>query len=188
MTSTLLLPELAREIAGSNRRVAESLATESRRLEDLQQEMNEPEALRKRAARSAQGATTATLSRNADIAGVWQRTLEILEDGLAGDQAKELLQNVLDIIDSWLGIAQKSRDIWRLATALGNSAEGLAELDAAEQEAKRVRTAVEKMQVFFSRTRQPLDVARLEKGRADVAEGRFKNPEQMRSGLGGANT
>jgi hypothetical protein len=184
--SMLLLPELAREMASSNRRVAEFLEVESQRLEKLRGEIHEAETLKKMATRSALGATMATLGRKADVAGVWQRTLEILKDGQEGEQAKTLLHDVGDIIDSWLRLAQKSRALWALAEALGTSPEGLEELEAAEKEAKRVQTAVEKTQLFLSSARSPIDAGRLQKGEEDFIETKFKNPDEMRSRLGGA--
>jgi hypothetical protein len=180
--SALLLPELARETAGSNRRVAEKLEAESRRLEQLREKAEDGQALKKQATRSARGATGTTMSRKADVLGLWQHALEVFADGLEGGQARDLLQTLRESIDSWLRLAEDCRAMWRFAATLGSPPQGPEGLDAAEEEVKRVKAAVEKMQAFLSRPRPPVDVGRFEKGREDLAQGRYRTGAQIRSG------
>ena len=180
--STLLLPELAQELAGSNGRVAESLEAESRWLEKLRGECQEVEALKKRAVRGARRATGATVNRKAEVLGVWQLALEDLEDGLAGEQSKEILLNVQTIIESWLRLARNSRAMWTFAAAIGSSPEGLEGLSAAETEVQQVKASLEQMQAFLTRARPPVDGALLEGGRQEIARGRYKTAEQIHSG------
>src|SRR5207244_1698036 len=121
--SALLLPELAREMSGSNLRVAETLEAETLRLEELRGKPDEAEALKRHAPRSARGATSTALSRRADIVGVWKLALELFEDGLNTEQAQVMLQAMRITIDNWLRVVQNCRDLWRLVAELGGSPE-----------------------------------------------------------------
>ena len=181
--SALLLPELAREESGSNLRVAETLEAESLRLEELRGKPEEAEALKKRAARSAQGATSTTLSRRANIVGLWQLALEHFEDGLSAEQSQELLEAIRNTIDNWLRVVQDCRELCRLLSEVSGSPEGLGEgLVAAEEEVKRVKVAAEKMHAFITRARLPIDPGLLERGRKEIAENRYRTAEQIRAG------
>jgi hypothetical protein len=180
MPSQLLL-RLAREMAESNRRAAAAVEAESWQSATPQ----EADALRRRGARAAQDLTRFTLSRRAEARDVWDGALEVLREGATGEESREVLQVVQDISDSWLALAQKTRELWRDVTAASGAApEGLDELDAAEREVKEVKAAAEKMHAFLARTRTPLDPALLRQGREEVEQGRFKTPEEMRSRLG----
>jgi hypothetical protein len=148
--------------------------------------VEELKALKTRAAQSAKSATAATLSRKAETLGVWQIALDIFRDGLGDVQSKEVLQNVLDSVDSWLRLVQNSREMWRFAAALGNTPEGLEELGTAEDEIKQVKAAVEKMSAFLGRPRPPVDPSLLDRGRNEIAQGRYRTAEQIRAGRGPA--
>lgn len=181
--SALLLPELAWEMSGSNRRVADALEAESRRLEELRGKPDQTEALKRRAPQSARGATSSTLSRRANIVGLWQLALEQFGDGLSGEQSQELLQAIRSTIDNWLRVVQNCRELWRLVAEVGGGPpEGLEGLDATEEEVRRVRAAVEKMHAFITRDRAPIDAGLLERGRKDFIEKRYRTAEQIRSG------
>ncbi len=182
--TTLLLPELARELARSNRVVAEALEAEARQLQELRSEMDEAETLKKRAVRSARDATSTTISRKAEVLGIWQQTLARLEDGLSAERSQEMLQDARAILESWLRLAQNSRDLWELAATLGNRPEGLEGLSAAEMDIQQIRGAVEKTHAFLTRTRPPVDIALLERGRKEIAQGRYKTADQIRSSSG----
>jgi hypothetical protein len=180
--SALMLPELAREMSGSNRRVAETLEAESLRLEELRRKPEEAEALKRRAPRSARGATSTTLSRKANIVGLWELALEHFEEGLSTEQSQEMLQAIRNTIDNWLRAVRDCRDLWRLVEQVGGSPEGLEGLDAAENEVRRIREAVEKMHAFITRPRPPIDPSLLERGRKEIVENRYRTAEQIRSG------
>lgn len=180
--SALLLPELAREMSGSNLRVAETLEAESLRLTERRGKPEEAESLKRHAPRSARGATSTTLSRRADIVGVWKLALELLEDGLSAEQSQEMLQAIQNTIDNWLRAVQTCREMWRLVAEVGGSPEGLEGLDAAEAEVRQVRAAVEKLRAFFTRARLPIDPGLLERGRKEIVEKRYRTAEQIRSG------
>ena len=180
--STLLLPELAREVAESNRRVADSFEAELQRLEQLRTEAKESGALKRRAARSARGAASNTLSRKAEVVGAWQHALELLEDGLSTEQAKGILQEIRHIIESWLNLARHCRALGTFATTLGSPPEWLAGLNAAETEVQQVKVAVENMHTFFSRPRPPVNPALLELGRSEIAGGHYRSGQQICAG------
>jgi hypothetical protein len=179
--SALMLPEIAREMSGSNRRVAETLEAESLQLEELRGKPEEAEALRRRAPRSARGATSTTLSRRANIVGLWQFALEFFEDGLSAEQSQEILQAIRNTIDNWFRVVQDCRDLWRLVAEVGGSPEGLEGLNAAENEVRRISEAVEKMHAFITRARPPIDPGLLERGRKEIAQNRYRTAEQIRS-------
>jgi hypothetical protein len=180
--SMLLMPELAREMVGSNRRVADSLEAESRQLQELRPQADDIDALKRRAARSARSAVLAALSRQAEAGDFWQSALDEFTDGVGDAQSNRLLQDVRDIIDSWFRLGQHSREMVRVAVALGNPPEALEELDAAERTIRHMKAAVEKMDAFLHGSRRPIDAALLAKGREDVAQGRFRTAEQIRAG------
>jgi hypothetical protein len=136
--STLLWPELAREKAGSYSRVAASLEEELRQIEDLRSKEDGREALKRRAARGARWAMADTLRSEAEILDFWRSTLDIFKEGVGDVPSNEMLQNVRDIIENWLRLARNSREMLRLAAALGHPPEGLEELSAAEVEVGQV--------------------------------------------------
>jgi hypothetical protein len=180
--SALMLPELAREMSGSNRHVAEALEAESLRLEELRGKPEETEALKRRAPQSARVATSTTLSRRANIADLWQLTLELFEGGLSAEQSQEMLQAFRNTIDDWLRGVQKCREMWKLVANLGGAPEGLEALNAAEAQVGRIRAAVDKMHGFMTRARPPIDPSLLERGRKEIAEGRYRTADQIRAG------
>jgi hypothetical protein len=167
---------LAQQIADLNRRIAESADTDlapSEKPED-------PAARRRRACRAARHLTRFTMTRSGDARDAWQAVVEILGDGTAAEEARELVQTARTIIDSWLTLSQKARAVWQgVAAETGASPEGLEELAAEEERVKELRATVEKTHAFLSDDRRPVDLARLQKGREDMAQGRFKKPEEM---------
>jgi hypothetical protein len=180
--SLLLLPELANEMSGSNRRVAEALEAESLQLEELRGKPGETETLKRRAPQSARGATSDTLSRKVNIVSVWQLALDLLREGLTVEQAQEILQAMQNSIDNWLRVARWCRELCRRAAEAGASLGELEALAAAEEEVGRIGAAVERMHAFVTRARPPIDVGLLEKGRQQIAENCFETAEQIRSG------
>ncbi len=184
--SALLLPELAREMAGSNRRVAATLEAESHRLEKLRAEEEGSEGLARWARLGARGATAATLSRKVEVLGLWQQTQGVFAEGLNGERALGLLQIVLETIESWLFLARVGRAVWTNVEALGGPVEGTEGLRAAEEEITRAKGQVEKIYAFLTRPRFPVDPALLEKGQEEIARGKYKIVDQIRSARGPA--
>ena len=88
----------------------------------------------------------------------------------------------VDTINNRLRVVQDCRELWRRATEVGCSPEGLEGLDAAEAEVNRVRAEVENMHAFLTRARPPLDPVLLEKGRKEISENRYRTADQIRSG------
>jgi hypothetical protein len=175
--SSLSMPQLGRDIVESYRKASVSVG-ETLRLDPSQN----TDSVRRRAARSARELIRFTLSRRGDARAVWQGALEVIEDGLNGEQSREVMRVVQDVIDRWFGLARKSRDWWRdVEAATGAKPELLDELDAAEKDVQDVRSAAEKVLGFLTRPRPPIDPARLEQGIKDIAEGRFKTAEQAQS-------
>jgi hypothetical protein len=167
---------MAQQIADLNRRIAESADA------DLAPPVKpeDPAARRRRACRSARHLTRFTLSRSADARDVWQAVVEILGDGAAAEEARGLVLIARAIIDSWLALAQKSHAVWHaVAAETGASQERLEELAAEEERVKELRATVEKTLAFLTGGRRAVDLARLQKGREDMAQGRFKKPEEM---------
>jgi hypothetical protein len=170
------LLSLAQQIADLNRRIAESADTDLAPPEKPE----DPAARRCRACRAARHLTRFTMTRSADAKDAWQAVVEILGDGTAAEEARELVEIARTIIDSWLALAQKACAVWQgVAAETGASPEGLEELAAEEERVKELRATVEKTHAFLTGGRRPVDLARLQKGREDMAQGRFKKPEEM---------
>lgn len=170
------LPRMAQEIVDLNRRIADSAEA------DLltPDEPEDADSRRRRGCRAARHLTRFTLNRSSDTRDVWQAVLEILGDGVAAEEAKELVLIARTSIDSWLALTQKTRAVWQsVAAETGASPEGLEEIAAEEERIKELRGTVEKMYAFLTGGRQALDLARLQKGREDMAHGRFKKPEEL---------
>lgn len=176
----LMSPGLVTELSGGDRRLAEALETELQRLATLRSKPDQAEALKRDAPRSAQEATSITLSRQATIVGVWDLALKHFEDGSSAEQAHEMLQAIRHTIDNWLRAVRDCRDLWKLVAEVGGSPKGSEGLDSAEQEVKRLALAVENMRAFMTRARPPIDPDALERGRTEIAENRYRTADQLR--------
>jgi hypothetical protein len=165
-----LMPELARERADSNRKIA-AIAEAAR--------------LRREGAPAARKLTRLAIARGPDAREQWQEVTEALRGGLSGETATEVVGVTLEVADTWLEMARVAR---QLCVEAGAGPEGLEQLDEVEKEVRQVRTEAERTQAFLTRPRPPIDAERLEKGRRDIAEGRFKTAEEIgasRTGQGG---
>src|SRR5258708_2970289 len=105
--SNLAIPHLMKETAEFNRRVADSVEPEFWRAG----KPDDAVSLRRRGMREARQLTRFTLSRSWDCRAAWDTALEVLGDGVAGEEATEVLQIARDIIDSWLQLAEKARAV-----------------------------------------------------------------------------
>lgn len=163
-----LMPELARERAESNRKVA-ALAEAARQ--------------RREGAPAARALTQLAITRGLEARQCWQEAIEALRGGLSAEGAREVVGLALDVTNSWLAIVRTARLLWEEA---GSPAEGTEQLDAVEKEVEQARAAAARAHAFLTGPRPPIDAARLEKGRQAVAEGRFKTAEEIRSARRGA--
>src|SRR5438105_13014884 len=101
--SALLLPELARENAAYNRRVTTSVETVARRLETSSRSLTS----------DAREALRYTLAQAAEARSLWQGTQALFTDGVEGGEARAALRAVLDVFDSWFGLAKSTRELWQ---------------------------------------------------------------------------
>jgi hypothetical protein len=167
---------MAQQIADLNHRIAASADADL----SPSEKPEDPASRRRRACRAARHLTRFTMTRSTDARDVWQAVVEILEDGAAAEEARKLVLIGRATIDSWLVLAQKARAVWQgVAAETGANPEGLEELAAEEERIKELRAAVERTHAFLTGGRRPVDLARLQKGREDMAQGRFKKPEEM---------
>jgi hypothetical protein len=122
------------------------------------------------------------LSQKHGAKTAWRDAQKVIEGGVTGDKAREVIGIARSIIETWFSLAQKARELCRdLEATTGPVSEMLAELEKAEEEASQVRNAVETMHGFLNRTKPPIDAVRLEKGKQSVAEGRYKTADEIRS-------
>jgi hypothetical protein len=175
----LPVPQLAREIIDSNQRVLDALATEP----PLPTDGNgDAAAERRRAARAARQLTRFTVNRAADARQSWQLALEILHDGIGGEEAEGLVGLSCAMIQSWLALAEKTRQVWQdIEAKTGATPEGLEELGVVEAEIKGSQSAAERTLAFLRRDRKPIDLTRLQRGQEDAEQGCFKNAEDVAS-------
>ncbi len=172
-----LPPELSREMVEFNRKLADSVKSrwEGRRGEDAA-------SLRRRGTRAARELTRFALSRSSDARAAWEGALEFIEEGVRGEDAREAVQVARNVIDSWLALAQQARELWQdVAATTGAIPEGLGELDAAEAEVTKIKSAADQTHAFLNRARPPVDPALLEKGQEEIAQGRYRTAEQIHS-------
>jgi hypothetical protein len=138
--------------------------------------------LRCRGTRAARELTRFALGQKDEAEAVWQAAQQVIQEGVTGDEAREVVGIARSIIESWFSLVQKARDLWReVAAATGAAPEMLSELGKAEEEASRLRMAVERINAFFNRPKPPIEAARLEKGVQSIAEGRYKTAKEIRS-------
>ena len=175
----LLLPELARENAASNRRVAQSVTTAAQRMGTVEEAEEKRVTLRQ----SAREAMRYTLAQATEARSLWQGTLTLFEDGLEGGEAREALRAMAEVFEAWFGLDKTTRELWQRAIQTGAVSQGLEELDAASHDVATAHKAAEELDAFLGRTRPPVDATMLENARQAIAQGRYKTPELVRSRL-----
>jgi hypothetical protein len=181
--SLLLLPELARENAASNWRAAHSVETEAQLWDTLRHVDDKLATLRRKVAWSAREAVRHTLVQASESRSLWQGTLSLFDDGLEGDEAREVLQAVLAVFESWFGLVKSTRELSDRAVQAGVAPEALTELDAAVRDIEVIQRTAQQMRGFLGRPLPPVDPLRLAKARQTVAQGQFKDPEAIRAQL-----
>ncbi len=180
--ATLLVSELAREHAASNRRVAQSVQAEARRLEEVGQPGIDVANLTRRGTRGAREALRITRAKAAEARQLWDAGMAFFEDGLAGDEARGLIQAFADFFDSWFDLAAATRDyVHHTAAQAGVSPAGEEDLDTACRDVEALRKAAAELRDFLNRPLAPVDPAALERAREAVAQGRYQTPEAVRS-------
>jgi hypothetical protein len=182
---SMLLPDLARGRADSNRRAADLLDAEARHLTELRRLHAELGTLRRRVARNAREALRYTLLELGESRHVWQEVRALFEEGLEGHEARRAIQAAVDYFDSWLGLEKSTRELWRIAEQAGATPEGLEQLDAASREAGALRAAAEKLRDFLTRPPSPVDPAVIERARQAIARGEYKDADAVRASLRG---
>jgi hypothetical protein len=181
--SMLLLPELARETAASNQRIARSVQTAATRSEELRQGHEKPASERQQLMRTAREALRYTLGQAAEAQGQWQDTLSLLGDGLEANEARDVLQAAVDVLDSWFVLLNSTRDLLQVAERSGAAPEGREDLDAAQREMEKVKAAADEMRAFLGRAWPPVDPALLDKARQAITHGKYKTAEAIRAGF-----
>jgi len=176
---SLLLQDLAREKAASNRRIAQAVELASERAEELRKVEATLGNPRMRTARNAREAMRYALLEAAETRTIWQSTRELFEEGLEGGEAKQILHSMLELFESWFGLAKTTRNLCQQAVAIGVRPEGLENLDVAEGQVQGSKKAADEMKAFLSRPRPPVSPGLLEKARQAVAQGRFKSPKYV---------
>src|SRR4051794_3850490 len=99
--SKLTMPQLAQEMAESNRRAADAVPLGSWRTETPQ----DAPATRRRAIRSARQLTRFTLGRKSDARIVWDSVVEVVQEGAATEDLREMVQLALVGMNNWLRLA-----------------------------------------------------------------------------------
>src|SRR5208282_1416719 len=150
----MLLSDIARENAACNQRLAHSMEMEGQRLEQLRagleqlQELKGKEALRRRITRNAGESLRYTLRQSTEAQSIWDGTLADVEDGMEGGDARQSLHAVLEVFNSWFGLAKATRDLWQVAVANGAIPEGLESLEAAVSQVEGLKKAAEELSDF----------------------------------------
>lgn len=174
--STLLLPDLARENAASNRRVARSV-------EQLRPKLEAVKSAPRDLANGAREALRYTLVRAAEVRDFWQAALALLEEGLEGGESRDVVQAVLEAFDSWLTLVESTRGLCAGVVQGDHGQLPLTELDAASDEMQRLREAVVELHGFLGRPWPAIDSQVLARARQAVAQGRYLTAEAVRNRL-----
>ncbi len=184
---TQLLPELARESADFNRRIASTVDTEARQLESLDASHDQQaSSRRRRAARSARQALRFTLAQVPKADDFWQDLLALFDEGLRGDEARDASRFAREVVESCSELVRSTRELWDVAARAGATPEGLADLDALSRRVEELKAAAEQTHAFLNRPLPTVDPAVLDAAEAAVAGGHYKTPEQIRARLPGS--
>jgi hypothetical protein len=139
-----LLEELAEETSTSNRRIAERLDAEFRRLTGLleeqerslaavQQGLADRSGLCARSVESAEQATDHVVARMAEIEGIWKSLLNALKRNPLREDAEAMLSAALALFESGRVLLGRPSELWKFALALGAKSDRPGELAAAGQ-------------------------------------------------------
>ena len=190
----MLLEDLAKETSASNRRVFDRLHAEARDLHklereavELQQKVIDSAALRaleelhQQVVDSAQQATEYALSRIPQAEGVWRSALALLRKKPSEDEAKRLLQNLLNVFESDLGIVEACRTLWAITEQLKIAPERLDELDRAEGRFQELAAQAKLALEHRIHGWQPADPDRLALGLQRAREGKTVKADEARA-------
>lgn len=182
----LLLSELVRENAASNRRVAQSVAAAARQSEGLRELQQQLLAVRRNCARNAREGVRYALGQADAVRRFWRELQALFEDGLEGGEAREMLQGTVEAFDAWFDLAESVRGLWDSATRAGVAPESAEELNTAQRDLERFRNAARELLPLLTRPRPPVPLEILEVARQGVAAGQYQTPEAMRARLQGS--
>jgi hypothetical protein len=173
--STLLLSDLARENADSNHRVAQAVEMAAERVVTLGQVQEKLPISRVKVIEDCRAALRYTLRQSDEVCSLWRGAMAYLRRGLEGDEARALLDVVVEAFDSWFGLVKSTRDLWQKARLATVVPEMLQELDKACSQVEQSRKHALEGRDFLNRPRPPVDPALLETARQEVAQGRYSN-------------
>lgn len=175
---TLLL-EMAQAKAASNRRVALSVGATSRRLGSLADLKTELAAWRRTIGLEARAAQRFVIVAAQEMREMWRNVREFFEEGIEGGEGKELLQSVLDLGETWQGMAQSVREFLLIVQDAGVVLEEPGALDAAESEVRGDVAAAAKLMTLLTCPRPPIDPAVLAERARRAKAGQVKRPEEV---------
>jgi ribosomal protein L17 len=180
-----LLSDLARARAASSRNASQSVKTATQHLEEARRFAKMVDTLRRSAAAGARSALRYTLAEAEELRALWEEVKEEFKTGVATEDGTELLRVVLDSFDSWLDLADAAYTYRNLAAEMGVEITPPERLVTTISEMKGLKATVERFQDFLSRPRPPVDPARLQAARQEVAQGRVKGPDAIRKDVCG---
>jgi hypothetical protein len=182
--ATLLLPQLARESAATNQRVTCAVTAAARGAPELHERQNEGSTNHHRAEGNAREALRYTLGQATAVGDLWKAAIALLQDGLEGNEARALLDTVLEAIASWLGLAKATKDLVQTTLPAGTVPDGWPALENACQNVEECRKVAQDLRDFLNRPRSPVDPVVLEQAREAIAQGRYCDAAAMRSRFG----
>jgi hypothetical protein len=180
--SMLLLPELARENAASNRRIAHSVESAARDFGQLRPPEDQIQSVRQQTTRIWREALGYTLRQAVEARNLWQSARALLEEGLEKDEAVTVVQAAVEVFDSWIKLLEPTRELWQAAAQYGANLDGFIDLNSASVDLLALRDTAEQLRGFLVGPRAPVDPGLLDEARQAMAQGRFKSPEAIRAG------
>jgi hypothetical protein len=176
-----LIPDLARAMTDSNRRVAELVDAEVRRAEALREIQAEADTLRQRVAREAREVTRHMIAVTNEVEGLWSSALEALREGIPTDLQLNVLRAAVTVADSSRSYLKSARSLWSTVSDLGGEVEGAEVLAAAGRAFDRVRSEATRALEARTTPWQPADPDRLEQGRQELREGKALSPDEAKA-------
>jgi hypothetical protein len=176
----MLLEDLAEETSASNRRAADRLDTEARRLDELREAATARDEFLARAVESARQAADYALARMAEAEGVWRSALASLQKTPTGDKAERLLRIHLSVFESGRRLVRAARALWQIPEQISAAQERLDDLNRAERWFEELAEQVKQALEHRERGWQPTDPARLGLGLQLAREGKVVKEDEAR--------
>lgn len=176
-----LFEDLAEETSASNRRVADRLDEEARRLDEMRGATASLEELRQRAVASARQASDWAISHVSRDEGVWRSGLDALCQKPTGDDPERRLRTLLSMFETSLRLTTAARSLWEIAQELGADVVPPDEFNWAERRFLELATEVRRALEHRSREWQPADKDRLAQGLQLAREGKTVKADEARA-------